>query len=58
MAVVALVYFTLNFTQAAFFRRYGFMAAILVGVGFYVVWHAVLLLDTGLKLLAALVTLA
>ena len=39
MAVVALVYFTLNFTQAAFFRRYGFLAAILVRVGFYSVWH-------------------
>jgi len=49
MAVVALVYFTLNLTQAAFFCRYGSMAAILVRVGFYVVWHAVLPLDTRLK---------
>ena len=28
-----------NFTQAAFLRRYGFLAAILVRFGFYVVWH-------------------
>ncbi len=28
-----------NLTQAAFFRRYGFLAAILVRVGFYFVWH-------------------
>src|SRR5574341_2124435 len=33
-AIAALVYFRLNFTQAAFFRRYGFLAAILVWVGF------------------------
>jgi hypothetical protein len=31
--------FALNLTQAAFFRKYGFLAAILVRVGFYLVWH-------------------
>jgi hypothetical protein len=31
--------FAINFTQAAFFRKYGFLAAILVRVGFYLVWH-------------------
>jgi hypothetical protein len=33
--------FALNFTQAAFFRRYGFLAAILVRAAFYLVWHAI-----------------
>ncbi len=28
-----------NLTQATFFRRYGFLASILVRVGFYFVWH-------------------
>ena len=31
--------FAINFAQAAFFRKYGFLAAILVRVGFYLVWH-------------------
>jgi hypothetical protein len=42
-AVLALVManlFALNLTQAAFFRRAGFLAAILVRVAFYLVWHA------------------
>jgi hypothetical protein len=38
-AIVALVLISLNFTQATFWRRYGFLAAILVRVGFYFVWH-------------------
>jgi hypothetical protein len=37
---VGLFYFVLNLTQVVFFRRYGFLAAILVRVGFYFVWHA------------------
>jgi hypothetical protein len=40
-AGVAALQFATNFTQAAFFRRYGFLAAILVRVGFYLVWHVV-----------------
>jgi hypothetical protein len=42
-AVLALVManlFALNMTQAAFFRRAGFLAAILVRVAFYLIWHA------------------
>jgi hypothetical protein len=42
-AVLALVManlFALNMTQATFFRRYGFFAAILVRVAFYLIWHA------------------
>jgi hypothetical protein len=31
--------FALNFTQAVMFRRYGFLAAIIVRVAFYLVWH-------------------
>jgi hypothetical protein len=31
--------FALNLAQAAFFRKYGFLAAILVRVAFYLVWH-------------------
>jgi hypothetical protein len=31
--------FGLNLTQAAFFRRYGFVASIVVRLGYYVVWH-------------------
>ncbi len=38
--VVTLVIFATNLTQAVFFRKYGFIAAILVRVGFYFVWHA------------------
>ena len=41
MAVYALELYALNFTQAAFFRKYGFLAAILIRVGFYMVWHVV-----------------
>ena len=33
--------YALNLTQAAFFRKYGFLAAILVRVGYYLVWHAI-----------------
>ena len=32
-------YFVVNMTQAAFFRKCGFLAAILVRLGFYLVWH-------------------
>ena len=31
--------FTLNMVQASFFRRYGFLSAIVVRVAFYMVWH-------------------
>ena len=37
--VLAVEYFTINLTQAYFFRKQGFLAAILVRVGFYLVWH-------------------
>ena len=40
-AWMAALLFATNLTQAAFFRRYGFLAAILVRVGFYLVWHVV-----------------
>lgn len=33
--------FALNFAQVAFFRKYGFLAAILVRASFYLVWHAI-----------------
>jgi hypothetical protein len=32
-------YLAVNLTQAAFWRKHGFLAAILVRVGFYIVWH-------------------
>lgn len=38
-AWLATLQFSTNLTQATFFRRYGFLAAILVRVGFYMVWH-------------------
>jgi hypothetical protein len=38
--VVGLFFFVLNLVQVTFFRRYGFLASILVRVGFYFVWHA------------------
>ena len=31
--------YALNFTQAWFFRKWGFLAAIAVRVAFYAVWH-------------------
>ena len=37
--LLGLEYFVVNLTQAAFFRKRGFLAAILVRVGFYLVWH-------------------
>jgi hypothetical protein len=40
LALVMVNLFALNMTQATFFRRYGFFAAILVRVAFYLVWHA------------------
>lgn len=33
--------FALNFAQVAFFRKDGFLAAILVRAAFYLVWHAI-----------------
>lgn len=33
--------FGLNFIQAALFRRYGWLAAILMRVAFYIIWHMV-----------------
>lgn len=41
MPVVAANIYAFNFAQAAMFRKYGFLAAILVRAAFYVVWHAV-----------------
>lgn len=37
--ILALIYFGINLTQAGFFRKYGFLAAIMVRMGFYLVWH-------------------
>jgi len=37
--LLALIYFGINLTQAGFFRKYGFLAAILVRMGFYFIWH-------------------
>ena len=37
--LLGLEYFAINLTQAAFFRKRGFLAAILVRLGFYLVWH-------------------
>jgi hypothetical protein len=31
--------FALNFAQATLFRRYGFVASIVLRLGFYLVWH-------------------
>jgi len=31
--------FAMNFLQAAYFRRYGFLAALMVRLGHYVLWH-------------------
>lgn len=39
LAAVLLKGFGLNFLQAALFRRYGFLAAILMRVAFYLIWH-------------------
>lgn len=39
MILLILVYFVESFAQAALFRRYGFLAAILLRVAFYVVWN-------------------
>lgn len=38
-AFLAMEYFAVNLTQAYFFRKYGFLASIIVRVGFYLVWH-------------------
>lgn len=39
MALDATLQYLLNLTQAAFFRKCGFLAAIVVRAGFYLVWH-------------------
>jgi hypothetical protein len=39
LAVVLLKGFGLNFLQAALFRKAGFLAAILMRVSFYMIWH-------------------
>ena len=39
LAAVLLKGFGLNFVQAALFRKYGFLAAILMRVAFYMIWH-------------------
>ncbi len=36
---LGVIYFGINMIQAGFFRKYGFLAAIMVRVGFYLVWH-------------------
>jgi hypothetical protein len=38
-ASLGTIYFGINMIQAGFFRKYGFLAAIMVRVGFYFVWH-------------------
>jgi hypothetical protein len=38
---LGVIYFGINMTQAGFFRKYGFLAAIMVRVGFYLVWHVI-----------------
>jgi hypothetical protein len=39
MVFLGMALFSINFTQAVFFRKYGFLASILVRLGFYLVWH-------------------
>src|SRR5262249_48585047 len=39
VAAAFAIAFGQNLTQAVFFRRYGFVAAIAVRVGMYMVWH-------------------
>lgn len=39
--ILAAIYFGINLTQAGFFRKYGFLAAIMIRMGFYFVWHIV-----------------
>lgn len=41
MASVFLLDYALNLTQAALFRKCGFLAAIVMRVAFYAVWHIV-----------------
>lgn len=41
MPLVVLNIFAFNFSQAVFFRKFGYLSAILVRVAFYVVWHAI-----------------
>ena len=41
MASVFLLDYALNLTQAVLFRKYGFLAAIVMRVAFYAVWHIV-----------------
>jgi len=41
MIGVFLLDYTLNLTQAALFRKYGFLAAIVMRVAFYIIWHIV-----------------
>jgi hypothetical protein len=38
-AAYAVHSFTLNFTAAVSFRRYGLLAAVLVRLAYYLVWH-------------------
>jgi hypothetical protein len=40
MVMDASLMYVVNLTQATFFRKYGFLASILVRAGFYLVWHA------------------
>ena len=37
--ILLLIYFSINLTQAGFFRKFGFLSAIMVRMGFYFVWH-------------------
>jgi hypothetical protein len=39
LAAVFALDFALNLSQAALFHRYGFVAAIVLRIAFYAVWH-------------------
>ena len=39
MASVFLLDYALNLTQAALFRKYGFLASFMVRMGYYIIWH-------------------
>ncbi len=41
MVTVFMLDFVLNLSQAALFRKYGFLAAIVMRVACYIVWHIV-----------------
>jgi hypothetical protein len=41
MSFLVLEYFAINLTQAYYFRKSGFLASIIVRLGFYLVWHVI-----------------